>query len=487
MENKNHIINLWDFLDKIQKLFDTHILINSYSVKCEVSRFKQVGTYFYFDLVEYDEDWKIKAKIKWNLFDISQMYRFLKWVSISDPVELIWKKIVINWKANFHKDYWFSFSITSFDIEYFLWDALLQKQKIIEELWKLNLLTKNKNLKYSFPPFNIALISSENSEWLKDFVAILNNEKVNYSILPFYTNIHGDKSIPDILKSINSIIKENNIYRENNLDWNNKENKFDFIAIVRWWGGSEWMNWANNIDIVKLLANVDIPIITAIWHTSDNSLLDMIAKFPCKTPSEWAKIIINIFEKYHDSINDYNERINSKIIFKILQLKSDLKQIFTNIDNQVNSKIIKLDNELNINYKSITSNIKEIWYFYKTENIKYYQFINTNIQSKKHLYQVNLNKFYFIFNQISTLVDKESKELDLINYKISSLLKSQINNLKNNLNQSYKIIQQNDYKIVLNRGYSLVLDENNKVAKQLDIWWEYLLKTKYWDYNIKVK
>jgi len=465
MEKDNHIINLWDFLDKIQKLFDTYISDNTYSVKCEVSRFKQVWTYFYFDLVEYDENWKIKAKIKWTLFDISQMYRFLKWVSISDPSDLIWKKIVINWKANFHKDYWFSFNILSFDIEYFLWDALVQKQKIIEELEKLNLLTKNKNLKYSYPPFNIAIISSENSEWLRDFISILNNEKVNYSISPFYSNIHWDKSIPDILKSINSIIKENNIYRKNNLDWESKENKFDFIAIVRWWGGSEWMNWANNADIVKLLANVDIPIITAIWHTSDNSLLDLIAKFPCKTPSEWAKIIINIYEKYHNTIKDYTIQINWKIELKILQLKADLKQCFNNIDNLIKWKIVRLDTELNRNYQSI----------------------NTNILSKKHVYQVGLNNYFNIFNNIKLLINKNSEELNLLDYKIKSLLKLQITNLKNNLNQTYKIIQQNNYETVLNRGYSLVLDEKNKVTKELKVGSEYFLKTKDWEYEILVK
>lgn len=70
---------------------------------------------------------------------------------------------------------------------------------------------------------------------------------------------------------------------------------------------------------------------------------------------------------------------------------------------------------------------------------------------------------------------------------MKSLLKLQITNLKNNLNQTYKIIQQNNYETVLNRGYSLVLDEKNKVTKELKVGSEYFLKTKDWEYEILVK
>ncbi len=347
-----------------------------------------------------------------------------------------------------------------------MWDAEIQKQKLLTELAELWLLDKNKKLNYSFPPFNIAVISSQNSEWLRDFESILHNAKLNYDIDYYYSNIHGDRSIPDIINAIKSIIFSNEEYKKtNNIDITWKQNKYDFIAFIRWWGWVEWLNWANSPEIVKLVANIDIPIITAIWHTSDKSILDMISKYPCKTPSEWAKIIIDIFEKYKSSLYDYRKNIQSILRFMAVRLKNENKMIYINIINNIKNSTQLLKNELQRNNKEINSLIHLKVIYYKSAFLE----------------------FKMIQEMINQVVYKYKKDLQFIKYQIDIWIKTQTKNIKTELNSSYNIIKQHNYERVLKKWYSLTFDKDNKVVNKLEIWWEYLLKNNSWEYSIVVK
>ncbi len=461
----NNIIGLSDFLNQIKKIFDDHIWSKLYSIKWEVSKIKKFWDYYYIDLIEIGDDAKIKAKIKATLFNKLEIENFIKTTWMDDQDDLIWKEIVINWNAGFHKDYWFSFNIVSFNIEYFLWNAVIQKQKNIDELKKQWIFDKNKNLHYSYPTFHIAVISSSNSEWLRDFEAILNDEKINYKITYFYTTIHWDKSLPSIINAIKLIQKENNDYIINNskLDW--KQTKFDFIAFIRWWWGSEGMNWANDLTLTKEAIDTNIPIITGIWHTSDHTLLDIIAKYPCKTPSEWAKIIIDINKKYLEAINAH------------------LNKIWYGIKNHY----LIISNQSTNLYNSINSLIKLIHYSYKDNAYKVNINIEKSIHDKLYFYKISLEKFKNINSKIQHILINDLNELWSIYSKIKLLNDYKINNIKSELKNLYTLIKQNDYSSVIKKWYSLLLDSNNKTPNKINKWNDYLLKHRSWEYEIYVK
>jgi exodeoxyribonuclease VII large subunit len=46
------------------------------------------------------------------------------------------------------------------------------------------------------------------------------------------------------------------------------------------------MYWANDEKLAFKIANFPLPVMSAVGHTVDLSILDIVAKYSAKTPSE---------------------------------------------------------------------------------------------------------------------------------------------------------------------------------------------------------
>jgi exonuclease VII large subunit len=191
----------------------------------------------------------------------------------------------------------------------------------------------------------------------------------------------------------------------------------------------------------------------------------MISKYHCKTPSEWAKIIIDIYDKYKNNLYDIKENIDNCIKISVLKLDWKNKQTYALINNFVSNKLKSIENELQRNILNISSLLQKKSFYYKSE-LQKYGFISDVIMAKSIYYK---------------------QDLDFMKYKIDNWISNQLVNIRQKLWEYYKIIQQHNYNTVLKKWYSLTLDlKTKKVINKLDIWWNYLLKNDYWDYEIEV-
>jgi len=136
------------------------------------------------------------------------------------------------------------------------------------------------------------------------------------------------------------------------------------------------MNWTNDLELCLQVCNYNIPVMSAVWHTVDQSILDMVSCYDCKTPSEASKILIDIYNEFFNDLKNEFDYINKSIINlrdkyknelffisknlplmiwkKIRGYKQELQSF--NIDSKIqyNLKIIK--NTLDLVYSKITSN-----------------------------------------------------------------------------------------------------------------------------------
>jgi len=81
------------------------------------------------------------------------------------------------------------------------------------------------------------------------------------------------------------------------------------------------MNWTNDYDLSKFICELDIPVMSAVGHTIDKNIIDLISKYDCKTPSEAASILINIYREYDDELLEYTNIINKSITSRIKEYK----------------------------------------------------------------------------------------------------------------------------------------------------------------------
>lgn len=294
----------------------------NFRFEAEINRIKKIKKNIYLELIESDLNWHIKAKTNWIIFDESLQNNLKILTQISNREEIVWQTLLLYWRWNFHKDYWFSIIINSISPEYIKWKFQSNKEKIKEELLKEKIFENNLSKNLWYPPFNIALISWIESEWKNDFIKILSESKFKFKITNYASSVHWNNAKEEILKNIKKINS-------------NKKEIFDLIAIIRWWWESFWMWRGNDINIAKEICYSNIPIMVAVWHTKDTTILDEISKYPTKTPSDAAHLLIEINEKYNQEIKN----LYQEILYKIQNIKTSLNENSKNIYNEVKKNI----------------------------------------------------------------------------------------------------------------------------------------------------
>lgn len=334
-------LKLSHFLDIIKSQFDEIIWYHTYIIEAEVKSIKQIRQFYYIDLVEID-NWKIIDSTRSNIFNPSIMTSFLSEVNIWDVQELVWKKLLLTVRPTFHKTYNFSVNIQKIHSDFFVWSLEKKKKENIIELKNRWIFYNNKSKKIWYPTFNIAIITWKSSEWYRDFKSILDESGYKYNLTIFNSLVHWEKASLEVVKQLEKIYL--------------KSDNYNLVVIVRWWWWSEWMNWTNDFELANKVCNFDIPVMTAVWHTVDQSILDMVSCYDCKTPSEASQILIDIYEEFYSNLESEYDYINNCISDFNEKYKIELKFISKNLPLQILNRIRiykqRLEN-LNIDKKII--------------------------------------------------------------------------------------------------------------------------------------
>lgn len=352
---KDLVYSLSDLLWIIDRWFKELFWWFSFWFKAEISKISNIKWYYYIDLIEFDKFWKTKAKSRWIIFDEVVLSSFLRDIQIKNFNDIKNYELMFFWRLNFHTDYWFSIIISDISREYFLWKYKKQLDNAILKLQQKWVYTLNKNIKPNLPPFRVAVISTSWSAWFEDFKAIFSNSSFKFSLQLFVASIHWNDAIPQVLSALNQI---DSLSKQ----WI----KFDFVVITRWWGWSQWIVWQNDYDIAYAICTCPAPVIVAIWHTQDKSILDDIAFYSAKTPSDAAHYLLNYYSYYLWEINNIYKDILSTWKLKLSYYKDSIELFHSNILSRSNQLFKNYKIDLDSIYSSILSlwpdKIKDKWY-----------------------------------------------------------------------------------------------------------------------------
>ncbi len=108
----------------------------------------------------------------------------------------------------------------------------------------------------------------------------LNNNPFGYV---FYTKLfpalmQGEQSVASIIRALDKIYT----YYDS----------FDVVVIIRGGGAVAELSSFDNYELAYTCAQFPLPIITGIGHQRDESILDMVAHIPIKTPTAVAEFLI---------------------------------------------------------------------------------------------------------------------------------------------------------------------------------------------------
>jgi exodeoxyribonuclease VII large subunit len=254
----------------------------------------------------------------------------------------------------------------------------------------------NEEHKKSIPfiPNKIGIITSPTGAVIMD---IINRVQDRYPthLLIYPISVQGNKSAGEIIKGI---------------EFFNKRINVDTIIIARGGGGAEDLLSFNDENVVKSAFASKIPIISAIGHETDFTLLDLVADYRASTPTAAAEKAVP--EK-------------TVLIEKIFAFNKQLISNFNLFLREKDKNVYQLVKSLNIN--NLKNFIKE-----KKDKIKIYDKSLTNLLKDKFKYfQLNLNS---IFARLDSLDTKKilKRGFSIIRDLNNNIIYKKSHTLKNN-------------------------------------------------------
>ena len=284
------VFGLSEVTGSIERMFARHYA-TPFWIKAEVSKlnFYPPSGHCFPDLVE-KKNGQITAQIRsviWkeNLISISKNFEEVTHEPLRDGISILFLAHV-----RFSSTYGLSLQIVDIDPLFTLGEMARDKMEAIDRLKREGIFELNRQLPLPLLIKNIAVISGETSKGYSDLITTLNNNGKGYRfILKLYTAVlQGDGAVESIGTQLMKI-KEN-------------ASVFDAVAIIRGGGAESGMACYDHFELAAMVARFPIPVITGIGHSTNETVVEMVARVNKITPTDVAHFLLSGFVAFDERI-----------------------------------------------------------------------------------------------------------------------------------------------------------------------------------------
>lgn len=336
-------LSVKQFNQYIKTSFKHDPLFQNVSVKGEIANYKISHNHIYFSLKEENE-----------IIDCVIYYYEQKDIEdFNNGDEVIVDGNLI------YNSFFSKISISVNDIEKKgLSEEYLKFLKIKEEFLKKGYFDKDTKKTICDYPKDIGLITSDKSAAIVDFLSVINKEISDINIYLYPVKVQGLSAKDEIINAINVLDKKN----------------LDAIVITRGGGSKEDLKVFNEKDIVEEIYKAKSPIISAIGHKIDLSLIDLVSDLSLQTPTEAGSYLVRNYKKIRQDINkifiDIQKTLNRNIELKELKLNNlkysldsySLEKLLDEKTKNVNEIFEKIKNNLNLNIEKKEKDLEILKY-----------------------------------------------------------------------------------------------------------------------------
>ena len=304
--------------------------------------------------------------------------------------------------------------------------ALLEKRK--KALSDEGLFLKDFKKNIPFLPNVIGVVTSPSGSVIRDIIHRI-NDRFPSQIIIWPVRVQGETCPDEVADAIDGfhLLEQSGIPNP------------DLIIVARGGGSVEDLWGFNDEKVVRSVFRSKIPIISAIGHETDNTLIDLVADLRAPTPTAAAEKSVPVKNDLIDVIEDLESRFKNSILRSIQFRETQSKKIFKSFPEIINilknpfQKIDNLSSRLIFSLKSSVS-----------------------IFDEKYLSISKILRLSLLSNKLIRLDENVSSNYKSLGIKFSYYLK----NFKNRLNLSSGILSALSHEKVLKRGFAIVKDDN---------------------------
>ncbi len=314
-------------------------------------------------------------------------------------------------------------------------------------LQKEGLFDADKKKPIPFFPKTIGIVTSPTGAVIRDIIHRI-SDRCGSRLIIWPVAVQGENSAKEVSRAIDGFnnipkIKAEDIEQGSELRTSNGDKlaiRPDLIIVARGGGSIEDL-WSFNEEIVvRSVYNSEIPVISAIGHETDFTLIDFVADKRAPTPTAAAEFAVPVAEELRYNLRSLRDSLSAKLIQRLKYNKKIIQsydRIILAPTGYFGSYIQKLDEisfRLNMGLPNLIKNKQQI--------------INScphsRLLPKKSISNAELKLYAY------------SSRLELSGSRV-------LLHLENRLNLTLAKLSSLDYKKVLKRGFAMIKNHDGKI------------------------
>ncbi|WP_296190315.1 MULTISPECIES: exodeoxyribonuclease VII large subunit [unclassified Psychrobacter] len=315
-------------------------------VKAEIRNLSSKGGHYYFELAEKDDDGKVIASCRGNLWRFKAarvLAKFERATGMPLDRDLT---VLLKVSAGFHAQYGFSLTIEDIDPSYTLGDLARQYAEMVDRLTGEGLLNLNQQLPAPFDIEHVLVIAPEKAAGLGDFQADADRLACTGACHFHYhhATFQGNHAPSEIREAIVSAGQQ---------FYDTYQRLPDLLVIIRGGGAVGDLAYLNDYELAALVAEQPIPVWVGIGHERDKVILDEVAHTSFDTPSKVIAAIMAHLAQLVTQTLQYQAQIKQAAQRQLNSAEQQTTRQLSQIQSQTIGQLTALQKDSDYAWRSI--------------------------------------------------------------------------------------------------------------------------------------
>ena len=157
----------------------------------------------------------------------------------------------------------------------------------------------------------IGIVTSAQAAALRDILNVIARRHHSVNLLIYPAQVQGDAASVEVAAGVRYFNQHDNV---------------DVIVIARGGGSAEDLAAFNNEALARMVAASEIPVISAVGHETDFTIVDFVADLRAPTPSAAAELVIRSRQEIEDLAAALHERLSRAMRYRLLIARQSLTE-----------------------------------------------------------------------------------------------------------------------------------------------------------------
>ncbi len=160
-------------------------------------------------------------------------------------------------------------------------------------------------------PRRIGVVTSPRGAAIQDILNILRRRHESVNVLIYPAQVQGDDAPREVAAGVR---------------WFNRARNVDVIIVARGGGSLEDLAAFNHEGLARVVAGSELPVISAIGHETDFTILDFVADLRAPTPSAAAELVIRSKQEVEEQLGALRRRLARAARYQLLMARQRLTE-----------------------------------------------------------------------------------------------------------------------------------------------------------------